>query len=88
MSREAQLAKNTAIISIGTILPKAAAFVTLPVLTGWLTQEEYGTYDLVTVMVSLLLPALVLRVHDAAFRFLIDSREGGASYCGARRRMA
>lgn len=74
MSRETQLAKNTAIISIGTILPKAAAFITLPVLTGWLTQEEYGTYDLVTVMVSLLLPALVLRVHDAAFRFLIDSR--------------
>ena len=75
MSRAGKLAKNTMILSIGTFLPKLAAFVTLPILTGCLTKEEYGTYDLVTVLVSLLLPAATLQIQTAAFRFLIDVRK-------------
>jgi O-antigen/teichoic acid export membrane protein len=74
MSRESKLAKNTLIISIGTFLPKLASFITLPILTGCLTKEEYGTYDLITVLVSLLLPTVTLQIQAAAFRFLIDSR--------------
>lgn len=75
MSREEKLAKNTVILSIGTFLPKLASFITLPILTGCLTQEEYGTYDLITVLVSLILPAATLQIQTAAFRFLIDKRE-------------
>ncbi len=75
MSREGKLAKNTIILSIGTFLPKLASFVTLPILTGCLTKEEYGTYDLITVLVSLLLPAATLQIQTAAFRFLIDVRD-------------
>ncbi len=72
MSRESKLAQNTLILSVGTFLPRVASFITLPILTGYLTQEEYGTYDLVTVLVSLLLPAATLQIQTAAFRFLID----------------
>lgn len=75
MSREGKLAKNTLIISIGTFLPKLASFITLPILTGYLTQVEYGTYDLITILVSLLLPAATLQIQTAAFRFLIDVRD-------------
>ena len=75
MSRSSQLAKNTMILSIGTFLPKFVSIITLPVLTGYLTKEEYGTYDLITVMVSLLLPSVTLQIKAAAFRFLIDERE-------------
>ena len=74
MSREGKLVKNTLILSIGTFLPKLASFVTLPILTAYLTKEEYGTYDLITVLVSLLLPAVTLQIQTAAFRFLIDKR--------------
>lgn len=74
MSREGKLAKNTFVIAIGTFLPKLASFVTLPILTGCLTKEEYGTYDLIVVLVSLLLPAATLQIQTAAFRFLIDLR--------------
>lgn len=77
MSREGKLAKNTFIIAIGTFLPKLASFVTLPILTGCLTKAEYGTYDLITVLVSLLLPAATLQIQAAAFRFLIDVRHDG-----------
>lgn len=79
MSREGKLVKNTAILSLGTFLPKLAAYITLPILTGLLTKDEYGTFDLVTVLVSLLLPAATLQIQTAAFRFLIDERENEAS---------
>ena len=74
MSRESKLAKNTIIIAIGTFVPKFASFITLPILTGCLTKPEVGIYDLITVLVSLLLPAATLQIQAAAFRFLIDVR--------------
>lgn len=75
MTRENKLAKNTVILSVGTVLPKLAAFVTLPVLTGRLTQNEYGIYDLVIVLESLLMPTATLQIQTAAFRYLIDARD-------------
>ena len=72
MSRESRLAKNTIILSIGTFLPKLATFLTLPVLTAYLTKEQYGVYDLITILVSLLLPVTTLLIQAATFRFLID----------------
>ena len=74
MSREESLLKNTAVLLVGTFLPKLVALITLPILTGCLTKDEYGTYDLVLVIVALFLPAVTLQVHGAAFRFLIDCR--------------
>ncbi len=75
MKREKDLAKNTLILSIGTVLPKAVNFVTLPILTMYLTKAEYGTYDLFNTLVSLLLPVVTLQIQAAAFRFLIECRE-------------
>lgn len=72
MSREGKLVKNTIILAIGTFFPKVAVFITLPLMTAYLTKEEYGTYDLVLTLVSLLLPAATLQIQSAAFRFLKD----------------
>lgn len=74
MSREGSLVKNTLILSIGTVIPKFASFIVLPILTGYLTKAEYGTYDLITVLCSLFLPAVTLQIQTAAFRFLIDKK--------------
>lgn len=75
MSRETSLAKNTIIMSIGTILPKLSWLITLPIVTAQLTKSEYGTYDLITTLVSLFLPVATLQVQTAAFRFLIDCND-------------
>lgn len=74
MSREGKLVKNTFILSIGTFLPKLAGFITLPILTACLSKEQYGTYDLITILVSLILPITTLQIHTAAFRFLIEHK--------------
>ena len=52
MNRERSLVKNTLILSIGTVIPKFASFIVLPILTGYLTKTEYGIYDLITVLCS------------------------------------
>lgn len=75
MSREKNLVKNTVIIGFGTMLPKVANIITLPIITMWLTKTEYGTYDLISTLVSLLLPVITLQIQSAAFRFLIDTKQ-------------
>lgn len=75
MNREKKLIKNTIILGIGNIIPKLSSFIVLPILTGYLTKSEYGTYDLIVVLSSLLLPAVTLQLQTAAFRFLIDKMD-------------
>lgn len=75
MEREKALAKNTIIIGFGTFLPKVASIITLPIVTGSLTKAEYGTYDLLLTLISLVLPLATLQIQTAAFRFLVQIRE-------------
>lgn len=74
MSREGKLVKNTLLLSLGTVFPKLVVFITLPILTACLTKEEFGYYDLITILSSLILPGATLQIETAAFRFLIDVR--------------
>lgn len=72
MNRSKNLIDNTVILFIGNVIPKLANFIILPILTSCLTKAEYGTYDLVTVVCSLLIPFATLQIQTAAFRFLIE----------------
>lgn len=74
MKRELSLIKNTVILSIGSFFPKFTSIITLPILTAMLTKSEYGTYDLIATLVSLLLPVATLQIQSAAFRFLIECK--------------
>jgi len=69
-----ELAKNTAIISIGKLCTQAVSFLLLPVYTGILSTEEYGTVDLFLTCTSLLLPIITLQLEQALFRFLLEKR--------------
>lgn len=75
MGRETKLIKNTAILAVGSFFPKVISVITLPILTAMLSKSEYGTYDLVGVLVSLLLPVATLQIQSAAFRFLIERKD-------------
>ena len=74
MNREKALIKNTIILGFGTFLPTFVSLITTPILTGRLTNTEYGTYDLINTLVSLLLPVVTLQIQAAGFRFLISAR--------------
>lgn len=74
MSREKNLINSTVILSFGTFFPKFITVFLTPILTAQLTKAEYGQYDLITTIVSLLLPVVTLQASSAAFRFLINER--------------
>ena len=74
MSRQKELLKNTVVLGVGRFLPKLTTFITLPILTACLTKAEYGTYDLISTLVMLVIPIATLQIQSASFRFLIDYR--------------
>ena len=71
--KQTNLAKNTALLSIGTILTKGINLIMIPLFSAWLSTEDYGVYDLLATYVSLLIPFVTLSSSDAVFRFVIDS---------------
>ena len=46
MSRKTELAKNTAILTVGKLCTQCISFFLLPLYTAILSTEEYGTFDL------------------------------------------
>ncbi len=75
MSRQKDLLKNTIILGIGYAVPAVVSFLTLPLYTAFLTQMEYGTYDLITILLSFVMPTITLQIKASVFRFLIENRE-------------
>ena len=70
MGKYRVLARNTAIISVGTLLSKLVTFFMVRFYTGVLTPAEYGTGDLLHTAVSLLMPFVSFGISDGVFRFL------------------
>lgn len=70
MGKYRALARNTVIISVGTLLSKLVTFFMVRLYTGVLTPAEYGTGDLLITTVSLLTPFVSFGIFDGVFRFL------------------
>lgn len=75
MSKEKQLIKNTAIITIGKVCTQFISFFLLPLYTAIFTTDEYGLVDLFNTIVACILPIVSLQIEQGLFRFLIDKRE-------------
>ena len=67
------LSKNTAVFTIGSFGARIISFLLVPLYTYVLSTSEYGTLDIVTTTVQLLIPVLTLNVQDAVLRFALDS---------------
>lgn len=74
MKREHEFVKNTLILSIGNFLPRVLSIITVPIISGYLTKNEYGTYDYVNSLVTFFAHIATLQISTAAFRYLIECR--------------
>lgn len=74
MSKESKLMKNTAILAVGNVFTKCVSFFMLPLYTSMLTTEQYGTVDIISVVVSLLVIIMTFQLELGVFRFLIEAR--------------
>ena len=66
------LIKNVGLFAIGSFGSKLVSFLMLPLYTAILSTSDYGTVDLVQSTAQLLIPILLLSIHDATLRFGMD----------------
>lgn len=74
MSRQKDLAKNTAILTVGKVCTQCISFFLLPLYTAILSAEDYGTFDLFVTYAILLLPLINWQLDQGLFRFMLDYR--------------
>lgn len=65
------LAKNTLILGVGQLIPKALGIIILPVLTTYLSTSNYGIFDLTLSFAGLLVPIITMQMQQAVFRYLL-----------------
>lgn len=82
MKKKDNLAKNTLLLAIGTFLNKGLQFIMIPLFSRWLSTEDYGTFDLFSTYVILILPLVTLACSESVFRYGVEqeSVEGKQKY--------
>ncbi|AFQ45979.1 oligosaccharide flippase family protein [Desulfosporosinus meridiei] len=68
------LIKNIGLFFLAGFLPRVLSFFMVPLYTSCLSTADYGTVDLLTNVVQLVLPILTLQVQDAVMRYAMDNR--------------
>lgn len=80
VNRKKELFSNTIIVGIGNFINSGISFLLVPLLTAWLTPNQYGNYDLLYSYVSLLSPFITLQLDQAVLRFTLENSEKGKDY--------
>ncbi len=73
MSHAKQIIQKSFIYAFGNILRGLASFIMLPVYTRYLTPEDYGTIELISVALDLTLLLLGARVAVGIFKYYSDA---------------
>lgn len=72
MGKYGYLVKNVGLLTISSFATKLLSFFLVPLYTSVLTTGEYGTYDLFTTTVGILVPILTLNIQEGLLRFAMD----------------
>lgn len=84
MDKYKKLLSNTIIFALGTFASKALVFLLMPLYTRVLTNEQYGSADLIVQTANLLIPFVSMGMFNAVIRFGLDkngNRRGVFSIC-------
>ena len=79
MNKYKYLFKNIGLLTISNFGTKILSFILIPLYTSILSTEEYGTYDIYSTTVSLLIPVLSLNVVEAVMRFALDEEKNNTA---------
>ena len=72
MNKYKYLLKNASLLTISNFGTKILSFILIPIYTSYLSTTEYGTFDIYTTTISLLIPILSLNIIEAVMRFTLD----------------
>ncbi len=71
--RASYLAKNTALLALGSLGAKLISFFLVPLYTDVLSTAEYGSIDLLATIATVLVPILTLDMAEGILRFSLDA---------------
>jgi O-antigen/teichoic acid export membrane protein len=72
-SRAFQLIKGTMVYGVGNVLSKTALFFILPIITGKVSPADYGFYDLVITMTSIVVPLITLQTAEGLYKYTFNA---------------
>lgn len=75
MSKESRLVKNTIIYAIGNISSKVLAYIMVMVYSHYIMPADLGYYDVVISTLSLLVPVIMLEIHEGVYRLMIGNNK-------------
>lgn len=70
-----KLSVNVVLFSISSFGQKILAFLLVPLYTSYLSLSQYGTIDLITTTINLIIPILTINISEAVMRFTIDDKD-------------
>lgn len=74
MNAYKKLLKNSGVFAVANLGSKLISILLVPYYTYVLSTTEYGTIDMITTSVSLILPLISLNIFDATLRFSVKSK--------------
>lgn len=74
-SKYNELGKNILLFGLSSFGPKLLSFFLVPLYTNCMTTGEFGTADLITTTVTLLVPIFTIDINDAVLRYTINNTE-------------
>lgn len=82
-SKYKDLSQNAILFTISSFGSKLISFFLVPLYTYVLSTDDYGTLDLISTTVQLLIPVLTLNIQDAVLRFSLDKKYNSRNVMGA-----
>lgn len=79
MQKYKYLIKNIGLLTISKFGSKILNFILIPLYTNLLSTVEYGTYDIYSTTISLMIPVLTLQIVDGVVRFSLDESNDKAA---------
>lgn len=77
-----KLGKNIGLFTISSFGTKILSLILVPLYTNCLTTAEYGTADLLSTIVQLLIPVFTLDIADAVIRYTLEKNTDNESILG------
>ena len=68
-----KLLSGSVVYFVGNALTQFVSLLLMRFVTGHITPEEYGFFNLVTTVSNLVVPLITLQIADAVFRFVLKS---------------
>lgn len=74
-----KLGANISLFAISSFGTKIIGFLLVPLYTSYLSTGEYGTADMLSTIVSILLPIFSLDIADGVIRYVLDKKNNATS---------